>query len=224
MHRYREGRFRGAKMTTRTTPKGPLVWLGLNVLVLLSGLCTIFGLVVTAAEAWQEHAQARWPEAMARVESCGLDQTSTGRRQMYYIHCRLSYAVGNKQNLANVFSRNAPSSEIWQYPPNQLAPLEEWVDEHPPGTPMAVALRSRPPHESSAGGDRHARGGPRTPSNLKLLEALGGKFLRPADDCANDSTAVPWAKRIFFHAAVPIGCRATEDPALPEPSISLTVT
>ena len=107
-------------------------------MVLLSGLCTIFGSVVTAAEAWQEHAQARWPEVTARVDRCGLDQTSTGRRDRYYIHCRLSYAVGAEQNVANVYSANAPSRTVWQYPPNQIGPLEDWVEKHPPGTPIAV--------------------------------------------------------------------------------------
>jgi hypothetical protein len=46
--------------------------LGLGLLVVFSGLCTIFVLVATAAQAWQEHAQARWPEVTARVEKCGL--------------------------------------------------------------------------------------------------------------------------------------------------------
>jgi len=55
-------------MTTEAAPKGQLMYLGLAVLVLLSGLCTIFASVVTAAQAWQEHAQARWPEVTGRVD------------------------------------------------------------------------------------------------------------------------------------------------------------
>ena len=31
------------------------------------GLCTIFVLVVTAFEAWQEHAQAQWPQVTASI-------------------------------------------------------------------------------------------------------------------------------------------------------------
>jgi hypothetical protein len=50
----------------------------------------MFALVVTAAQAWQEHAQARWPEVTAHVDRCGLDQTSTGRREKY---CALSSAL-----------------------------------------------------------------------------------------------------------------------------------
>ena len=165
------------EMTTETMPKGQLMRTGLGMLVLLSMLCTIFGSVVTVAEAWQEHAQARWPVVMARVDRCGLDQTSTGRRQMYYIHCRLSYAVGAEQNVANVFSSNAPSPEIWQYPPNQLAPLEEWVDEHPPGTPMAVHYDPARHTKAVLVATDMPRGGPRTSTNIKLLEVLAGSFL-----------------------------------------------
>jgi hypothetical protein len=46
-------------MTKGTGPNGQLMWLGLMVLVAFSGLCTIFVSVATAAQAWQEHAQAR---------------------------------------------------------------------------------------------------------------------------------------------------------------------
>ena len=152
------------------SPRTQLVWRGLVALMgLFAGLCTIFAFVVTLAEGWQEHAQVRWPEVTARVDSCGLDQTSTGRREMYYIHCRLSYAVSAEQNIANVYSTNAPSPRIWQYPPNQIGPLEEWVDEHPPGTPMAVHYDPADHTKVVLVATDMPRGGPRTPSNLKLL-------------------------------------------------------
>jgi hypothetical protein len=162
-------------MTTGTAQKGLLMLLGF--LVLLLGLCTVFAFVVTVAQAWQEHLQARWPEVTARVDKCGLDRTSTGRREKYYIHCRLSYAVGAEQHSANIYSRNVPSPEIWQYPPNQIAPFVDWVNDHSQGTPVVV--RYDPAH--------HAKivlvtanmpgGGPRTPSNVKLLEFLAASFL-----------------------------------------------
>ena len=167
----------GPEMTTETAAKGQLMWLGLIVLVALSGLCTIFAAVVTAAQAWQEHAQARWPEVTAHVDRCGLDQTSSGRREKYYIHCRLSYAVGAEQNVASVYSSNVPSANVWQYPSNQIEPFAEWVGEHPPGTPIVV--RYDP--------DKHTKvvlvanympwDGPRTPSNIKQLEVWAGSFL-----------------------------------------------
>jgi hypothetical protein len=63
------GGFAGPEMTMATAQKRPSMWLGLlMLLVVLLGLCTIFATVVTVAEAWQEHAQARWPQVTARVD------------------------------------------------------------------------------------------------------------------------------------------------------------
>ena len=162
-------------MTTGTVQKAPLMWLGL--LVVLLGLCTIFASVVTAAQAWQEHAQARWPEATAHVDKCGLKQRSTGRREGYYIYCRLSYVVGSEWNVTNVYSDNVPSRNIWQYPPNQIAPFEEWVDQHPPGTPTVVRYDPVDHTKVVLVANYMPRGGPRTPNNVKLLEFLAGSFL-----------------------------------------------
>ncbi len=146
-------------------------------LVVLSGLCTIFLSVVTAAQAWQEHARARWPEVTARVDRCGLEQTSSGRREKYYIHCRLSYLVGAEQNVTNIYSSNVPSREIWQYPPNQIGPLEDWVDEHPPGT--SIAVHYDPAHQTKAVlvATDMPLGGPRTPNNRKQLQVWAVSFL-----------------------------------------------
>jgi hypothetical protein len=89
-------------MTTETPPKSHWMRLILMVMVLFSGLCTIFASVVTAAIAWTEHAEAQWPQVTARVDQCGLDESPTGEREMYYIRCRLIYEVGAEQNTATV--------------------------------------------------------------------------------------------------------------------------
>ncbi|MFZ0734812.1 MAG: DUF3592 domain-containing protein [Candidatus Sulfotelmatobacter sp.] len=153
------------------------MWFGLIVLVALSGLCTLFALVVTAAQAWQEHAQESWPQVTARVDRCAMDRTSTRRREMYYIHCRLSYALAAEQNVADVASASAPSSKVWQYPPNQIQPFEDWLDAHPPGTPIIV--RYDPANHTNVvlAENYMPRGGPHTPSNIKLLALFGGSFL-----------------------------------------------
>jgi hypothetical protein len=164
-------------MMKETAPKGQLAWGGLIVLVAFLGLCTIFVLVVTAAQAWQEHAQASWPEVTARVDRCSLDRTSTGRREKFYIHCRLSYAVGAEQNAANVDSSNVPSREIWQYPPNQIAPFAAWVDEHPEGTPIVVRFDPVNHKKIVLVATDMPRGGPHTPNNVKLLGVCAGSFL-----------------------------------------------
>jgi len=138
-------------------------------LAVLAGLCTIFALVVTVAERWQEHAQAQWPVATARVERCSLRPTSTGRRNRYYIDCRLSYEVGGKQILTKLYSRTAPGPEVWQYPPNQIGPLQEWLDKHPRGTPITVHYDPKNPGKAIPVAGELLPGRPRTPSNLKLL-------------------------------------------------------
>jgi hypothetical protein len=155
-----------------------LMWLGLTVLVVFSGLCTIFVSVATTVQAWQEHSQARWPEVTARVDGCGLTRTSSNGARTFYIRCRLSYAVGAEQNTTNLYSSNVPAPEIWQYPPNQIAPLEKWVDEHPQGTPIVVQYDPAKHTKVVLVEDyMPPLGGPRTPRNLKLLEVCAGSFL-----------------------------------------------
>jgi len=148
------------------------------VLVVFLGLCTIFASVVTVAEAWQEHAQARWPEVTARVDRCGLQRTSTGRRQYFYIRCRLSYTVGGfEQNATNVYSASVPGPEVSQYPPNQIAPFEEWVTQHPEGTPILVRYNPVHPGKIVLSATDMPSGGPRTPNNVKLLGFFAGGFV-----------------------------------------------
>jgi Protein of unknown function (DUF3592) len=135
-----------------------------------AGLCSVFALVVTVAQAWQEHTQAQWPRTTAHVARCYLHQTSTRGRNRYYIDCRLSYAVGAEQIEAHVYSGIVPSREVPQYPPNQIGPLEAWVDRHPPGTQMAVQYDPvRHERMVLVATDMPRAEGPHTANNLKLL-------------------------------------------------------
>jgi hypothetical protein len=174
--------FSELKMMTEKSPIAQMMWLGLAMLVFFSGLCTIFAAVVTAGQAWQEHARANWPGVTARVERCGLDRTSTGRRRSFYIDCRLSYSVAGAENIANVYSGHVPAADDWQYPPNQIGPLQEWLGQHPSGT--AIAVRYDP--------DNHTKvvlvvnDMPRGP-HTEQCEAAGnlrGNFPDSPDDCA----------------------------------------
>ena len=113
----------------------------------------------------------------ARVDECGLNRTSSGPREKFYIRCRLSYVVGAERNLARISSGYVPSPDVWQYPPNQIAPFEKWVDEHPPGTPVVVRYDPAKHTKVVLVANYMPRGGPRTPSNVKLLEFLAGSFL-----------------------------------------------
>jgi len=156
-------------MTTETPPKGSLLWLVLIVMVIFSGLCTIFVSVVTAALAWQEHAQERWPQVTARVDSCELDQWSGGTRESYRILCRLSYAVGAEQNVTNLYSGHVS--------PKRIGPLADWMDEHPPGTPIVVRYDPGHPTKAVPVANGMLLGGPHTSNNVKLLEVVAGTFL-----------------------------------------------
>jgi hypothetical protein len=158
-------------MAMRGSMKRQVTWRGIaGLLGLFAGLCTVFALVVTAVEAWQENSEAQWPQTIARVDRCYLHQSSTRKRDRYYIDCRLSYVVGTEQIAAHVYSAYVPSREVPQYPPNQIGPLEDWVDKHPPGTEIAV--RYDPAKHGKivlVATDMPRAGGPHTANDLKLL-------------------------------------------------------
>jgi hypothetical protein len=118
-----------------------LFWFGVLALFALSGLCTIFVAVVTAAQAWQEYAEETWPEVTARVENCRLHQTSTRKRDRYYIDCILGYEIGLELNEAHVYSVGRV-----QWP--STGPLQDWIDAHPVEDCTDAALHAgrRPAH------------------------------------------------------------------------------
>jgi hypothetical protein len=137
---------------------------------LFAGLCTVFVLVVGAAEAWQDHTHTQWPEAMAQVQRCGLDIYSH-RHESYRIDCSVSYTVDGEEIVSHVYSRStpAPSRVLWQYPPQQFATMQDWVDAHPKGTPIAVHYNPTNPRRAVLVVTDMPLGGPPTPNNLKLL-------------------------------------------------------
>lgn len=163
-------------MTVDETQKMPkwrrLFLVTATLLGLFAGLCTVFALVVTIAEAWQEHKQAQWPEVSARIVQCGL-HIYTHRRESYRIDCSVSYRVGDEENVAHVYSRSTPAPRrvIWQYPPRQFKTLEEWIDAHPGGTPITVHYDPTSHGKAVLVVTDMPLGGPRTPSNLRLLAA-----------------------------------------------------
>ncbi len=156
----------------------PLLRSALFLLVPFLGLCTAFVLVVTAGQAWQEHSESQWPQTTARIQKCTLNRSNSGHRQRYHIRCRVSYAIGAEQNAATLYSSYAPSPDVWQYPPNQIAPLEAYVEGHPPDTPVAVRYNPVKHTQVVLVSDfMPPRGGPKTPDNLKLLTVVAAAFL-----------------------------------------------
>jgi hypothetical protein len=106
-----------------------------------------------------------------------MDRTSTGRRNGFYIDCRLSYAVGVELQAARIYSRTAPGPDVWQYPPNQIGPLQKWMDGHPPGTPMVVRYDPANPRKVALVDSDLPGAGPRTASNIKQVEFWGVSFV-----------------------------------------------
>jgi len=149
---------------------------GRGYVVLLTGffglfatLCTVFMLLVAAGEGWVEHAQAQWPEATARVQRCGLD-VYTHNPETYWIDCSLTYRVRGEDVVSHVHSLSIPAPSRWEYPKGQLEQLQEWVDEHPEGTEIVVHYDPANHTKAVLVTTDMPLGGPRTPSNLKLLE------------------------------------------------------
>lgn len=106
---------------------------------LFSGLCTVFMLVVTAALAWQDRVHAQWPEATAQVQRCGLYPYPPDPKYDR-IDCSVSYTVRGEEIVSHVYSRTTldPRQIIWESSPPQFERMQEWVDAHPKGTPIAV--------------------------------------------------------------------------------------
>ena len=151
-------------------------WRGLVLLLtsflgLFTGLCTVFVLVVTAAQAWQEHAHTHWPEATAQVVRCGLDNY-THKPEWYRIDCSVSYTVHGEEIVSHVYSRSTPAPRrlLWQYPPQQFERMQEWVDANPEGTPIAVHYDPATHRKAVLDVTDMPLGGPQTPGDLRLLE------------------------------------------------------
>jgi hypothetical protein len=137
---------------------------------LFTGLCALFALVVTAAQAWQEHAEAQWPEATAQVQQCGLHLYSR-RYQKYWIQCDIHYEVHGQEIAARVHALSAadPSRVIWESSPGGFGRMQEWVDEHPQGATIRVHYDPRHTQKALIFENGVPLGGPKTPDNLKLL-------------------------------------------------------
>ena len=137
---------------------------------LFAGLGTIFALIVTVAEGWQEHIQTQWPEVMAQVQRCSLD-VYPFNSSYYWIDCSIRYELQGEPIVSQVHSRTTPAPGRWisQYPAGQLDRMRRWVDAHPERTPVKVRYDPAHPDQSVLVTSYMPRGGPRTPNNLKLL-------------------------------------------------------
>ncbi len=168
-----------------------LVLLLASFLGLVAGLCTVFALVVTAAQGWQEHAHG----AMAGGNGAG------SAMRPGYLHAQAGVVLDRLQhqlygwrggNCVPRYSRSTPAPRrvIWQYPPEQFERLQEWVDAHPEGTPIAVHYDPANHSKAVLVATDMPLGGPRTPGNLRLLGIAAAELRGTAGDRANHTVAI----------------------------------
>jgi hypothetical protein len=143
-----------------------------------AGLSTIFVLVMTAAQAWQEHNQAQWPATMAQVQSCSLD-IYTYQSDAYWINCSVSYQVNSEKITSRVHSLtiSSPRGVIGQNPSGQFDRMQAWVDVHPEGTPIKVHYDPVNYGKAVLVETDMPRGGPQAPNGLKLLGYCAASFV-----------------------------------------------
>lgn len=138
---------------------------------LFTGLCTVFMLVVTAALAWQDRVHAQWPEATAQVQQCGLDPYPPDPKY-YRIGCAIGYTVRGAEIVSHVYSRTTldPRQIIWECSPPQFGRMQEWVDAHPKGAPIAVHYHPASHSKAVLIATDMPLGGSQTPFCLRLLQ------------------------------------------------------
>lgn len=163
-------------MTTGSPPGSRLTLQGLvGLLGLFAGLCTIFALVVSLAEGWREHQQTKWPQATGKIQRCSVEEhrgfRSDRPRDTAYIICRISYVIGAEEILTKVRSRSVPSPTraIWVYPSGQVEQMQSWINANPTGSPIVVHYDPADHQNAVLTSTDMPFGGPRTPSNLRLL-------------------------------------------------------
>ncbi|HUE43484.1 MAG TPA: DUF3592 domain-containing protein [Candidatus Sulfotelmatobacter sp.] len=165
-------------MPNQTASIGRLLWLALIVLVLFTGLCTIFAMVTTLPLAWQEHAESQWPQATAQIQTCRVF-VSGHKPKSYRIDCALSYEVAGQATQTHLYSRNTPAPRpvAWQSPASQFELMQDWVDDHPPGTPIDVHYDPADHRKVVQVASNNSISEPRTPNNRKLSEFFAVSFL-----------------------------------------------
>lgn len=193
-------------MTTKRGTTSRTMWRGVLVLMgCFAALCAIFAFVVTALEAWQEHAQAQWPEVTARIQKCVVSvsrksgqRASENQGGYYYIACRITYLIGAEEIGTRVLSSSAPAPNVLKRnnPWAIVDELQSWVEEHPQGTLIAVHYDPTNHRKAALVRTDMPMGGPRTPSNMKLLGFFAAasavllsiaRITRPSSEATQDS-------------------------------------
>ncbi|HKV92112.1 MAG TPA: DUF3592 domain-containing protein [Candidatus Angelobacter sp.] len=140
----------------------------IGLLVLFTGLCAIFALVVSVSDSWREHMQQNWPQATAVIKHCSVDPYVPFRRAggtpIWYIRCQIGYSVHGNQIEASIRSRSTKSG--WG---GSLEAMHEWVYRNRPGSPIIIHYDPNAPQTAALIATDMPDAGPRTPNNLKLF-------------------------------------------------------
>lgn len=153
-------------MTTGKSPANPPTAQGFIALFgLFAGVCTVFALVFSAADALREHAQQSWPQTTATIERCGLDPyhpfSHAGRDTIWHIECRINYLVHGDIVEAKIRSRSAKSGADTEL-------MNRWVAEHRRGSPIIIHYNPADHNAVVLTATDMPYAGPRTPDNLRL--------------------------------------------------------
>ena len=164
-----------ARMSNSLTAKGSVGLLGT-----FAGLCTVFALIVSVADKWQEHAQESWPEVTAIVERCSVDPyvplESASRDPVWHIGCRIGFRADSTQIETRIRSRSTAPG--WG---GHMERLQQWVALHRPGSPIVV--QSHRSQDRRAYRDGHARWGTTDTQQPQAPSDFFGRMPGPVDDC-----------------------------------------
>jgi hypothetical protein len=151
-------------------------WLALVGLAYLFALFTAFVAVATGAQAWVEFRHGQWPATSAHIERCDLKpyQSSTGRRlehSAYYIACDISFETTQGQSVRTTIRSRRVASPEYTVPDTgpRIGQMQSWVDQHPPGTVLAVHYDPSDQRHVVLSGTDMPEAGPQTANNVRLL-------------------------------------------------------
>lgn len=118
---------------------------------------TLFMIVKTATDTFQESKQAKWPRAVATITQQVVRKYS-GRHDVWRIESEVRYSVDGEKLTSNIQSRVGGFTE--------LKAMRSWASQHQPGTSLPV--RYDPQHHNTVvpdAGDM-PESGPQVPDDL----------------------------------------------------------
>jgi hypothetical protein len=144
-------------------PSGLAALLGLFFL-----LCAVFALIVTLVEWWSEHGQATWPKATATLLEREVEEIGNpGEGSVWVLRCRVTFPALDASVRSWVRSRGSRSI-------TDHARMVDWVNEHAGGSPIPIRWDPRNPERVIFNSDDVPLGGPRAPSDARLVALAGG--------------------------------------------------